>query len=372
MEEGQDGNESQRAGAANNKGLIITEELIRPINIDGPVCDFVVSRRLPTKGKTMSEDKRTSLLIARRVPTAVAKRAAAEFHAFVTEADMDSWSVVDFCKKHDVPAVLIGKKSGLQAEHIAALPSTVKIIANASAGFDHMDVAAARERGIVVTNAPDALTECTADFSMLLLLAACRRASEYERIMRNGWGKSFGMTEMLGTRVNDKTLGIVGFGRIGRAVAKRAQAFGMRVIYTDMHRAGPSVENGATFYATLDEMLPHCQVLTLHVPGGAVPLMTKREFGLLPAGAIFVNAARGGLVDEDALYDALTSGHLFSAGLDVYRNEPNVDKRFAELDNVFLTPHMASATIETRDQMGFTALDNVAAVLEGRPASNPV
>ncbi|WP_031364733.1 2-hydroxyacid dehydrogenase [Caballeronia sordidicola] len=320
----------------------------------------------------MSEDKRTSLLIARKVPTAVANRAVAEFHAFVTESDMDSWSVVDFCKKHDVPAVLIGKKSGLQAEHIAALPSTVKIIANASAGFDHMDVAAARERGIIVTNAPDALTECTADFSMLLLLAASRRASEYERIMRNGWGKSFGMTEMLGMRVNGKTLGIVGFGRIGRAVAKRAQGFGMRVIYTDMHRAAPLLENGATFFATLDEMLPHCQVLTLHVPGGSVPLMKKREFGLLPAGAIFINAARGGLVDEDALYDALTSGHLFGAGLDVYRNEPNVDKRFGELDNVFLTPHMASATIETRDQMGFAALDNVAAVLEGRPASSPV
>ena len=119
-------------------------------------------------------------------------------------------------------------------------------------------------------------------------------------------------------------------------------------------------------------MLPHCQVLTLHVPGGGVPLMTKKEFGLLPAGAIFVNAARGGLVDEDALHEALTSEHLFGAGLDVYRNEPKVDKRFAGLDNVFLTPHMASATIETRDQMGFTALDNVAAVLDERPALNLV
>lgn len=320
----------------------------------------------------MPQDNRTQLLIARKVPTAVANRAEAEFHAFVTDSDMDSWSVVDFCKKHEMPAVLIGKKSGLQAEHIAALPSTVKIIANASAGFDHMDVAAAREKGIIVTNAPDALTECTADFSMLLVLAACRRASEYERIMRKGWGKSFGMTEMLGTRVNGKTLGIVGFGRIGRAVAKRAQGFGMRVIYTDIQRAPASLENGATFYTSLEEMLPHCQVLTLHVPGGGVPLMAKKEFGLLPSGAVFVNAARGALVDEDALYDALKSGHLFSAGLDVYRNEPNVDKRFAELDNVFLTPHMASATMETRDQMGFTALDNVAAVLDGRLALNQV
>jgi lactate dehydrogenase-like 2-hydroxyacid dehydrogenase len=320
----------------------------------------------------MSENNRTKLLIARKVPAAVANRAEVDFDAFVTESDMDLWSVVDFCKKHDVPAVLIGKKSGLQAEHIAALPSSVKIIANASAGVDHMDVAAARERGIAVTNAPDALTECTADFTMLLVLSACRRASEYERIMRNGWGKSFGMTDMLGTRVNGKTLGIVGFGRIGRAVARRAQGFGMRVIYTDVRPAAPSQENGATFYASLDEMLPHCQVLTLHVPGGGAPLMRKSEFGRLPKGAVFVNAARGGLVDEDALHEALTSGHLFSAGLDVYRNEPNVDKRFAKLDNVFLTPHMASATIETRDQMGFTALDNIAAVLDGRAALNPV
>ncbi|MBC8751236.1 MULTISPECIES: 2-hydroxyacid dehydrogenase [Paraburkholderia] len=320
----------------------------------------------------MSRENRTRLLIARKVPAAVARRAEAQFHAFVTESDMDAGSVVDFCEKHDVPAILIGKKSGLQVEHITALPSTVKIIANASAGFDHMDVAAARNRGIVVTNAPDALTECTADFSMLLVLAACRRASEYERIMRSGWGKSFGMTEMLGTRVNGKTLGIVGFGRIGRAVAKRAQGFGMRVIYTDVTRAAESLENGATYYASLADMLPHCQVLTLHVPGGGVPLMAKNEFGLLPKGAVFVNAARGGLVDEDALYEALTSGHLFSAGLDVYRNERNTDKRFAAIDNVFLTPHMASATVETRDQMGFTALDNVAAVLDGRTALNPV
>ena len=320
----------------------------------------------------MSEHNFNRLLIARKVPTAVANRAVAEFQAYVTESDMDSWSVVDFCKKHEVPAVLIGKKSGLQADHIAALPSSVKIIANASAGVDHMDVAFARERGFVITNAPDALTECTADFTMLLVLSACRRASEYERIMRKGWGKSFGMTEMLGTRVNGKTLGIVGFGRIGRAVARRAQSFGMRVIYTDITRAPSSLEQGATFYASLDEMLPHSHVLTLHVPGGGSPLMTKQMFGLLPKGAVFINAARGGLVDEDSLYEALTSGHLFGAGLDVYRNEPNVDQRFAGLENVFLTPHMASATIETRDQMGFTALDNIAAVLDGRPALNRV
>jgi lactate dehydrogenase-like 2-hydroxyacid dehydrogenase len=155
-------------------------------------------------------------------------------------------------------------------------------------------------------------------------------------------------------------------------VARRAQGFGMKVLYTDIQRAAPALENGATYFESLETMLPHSQVLTLHVPGGGVPIMTAREFGLLPKGAVFVNAARGGLVDEDALYAALTSGQLFGAGLDVYRNEPNVDTRFAGLNNVFLSPHMASATIETRDQMGFTALDNVAAVLDGANALNPV
>lgn len=318
----------------------------------------------------MPNNNRPRLLVARRVPAAVAARAEAEFHAYVTDADMDAPSVVDFCIGHETPAVLIGKKSGLQAEHIAALPPSVKIIANASAGYDHMDVAAAHARGIVVSNAPDALTDCTADFTMLLILAACRRASEYERIVRAGWGKSFGMTDMLGMRVNGKTLGIVGFGRIGRAVAQRARGFGMQILYTDRRPAPPEVEAGARYCADLDTLLPQSDILTLHVPGGSTPLMTRREFGLLRDGAVFVNAARGSLVDEDALYDALASQRLFAAGLDVYRNEPNIDPRFAALDNVFLSPHMASATFETRDQMGFAALDNIAAVLDGRAAPN--
>ena len=318
----------------------------------------------------MPTKNRPRLLVARRVPAAVGTRAQSEFNAYVTHADMDAASVVEFCNRYQTPALLIGKRSGLQAEHIAALPSCVKIIANASAGSDHMDVAAAHARGIVVSNAPDALTDCTADFTLLLILAACRRASEYERIVRAGWGKSFGMTDLLGTRVNGKTLGIVGFGRIGRAVAQRARGFGMKIVYTDRRPAPPEIEAGARYCADLDTLLPQCDILSLHVPGGGTPLMTRREFRLLRDGALFVNAARGSLVDEDALYDALASRRLFGAGLDVYRNEPNIDPRFTALDNVFLSPHMASATIETRDQMGFTALDNVAAVLDGRAAPN--
>lgn len=320
----------------------------------------------------MSSPTPLNLLVARRIPDAVAKRARTDFGAFVAETDMDSKAVVEFSKKHEVQALLIGKKSGLQAEHIAQLPKSVRIIANASAGFDHMDVEAARSRGITVTNAPDALTECTADFAFMLILAACRRASEYEQIVRAGWTKSFGMTDMLGKRVNGSTLGIVGFGRIGRAVAKRARGFGMRVIYTDRKPLPPKVEQGAEYVPELSDMLPRCDILTLHVPGGSHPLMTSKEFSLMPAGSVFINAARGSLVDEDALIQVLKSQHLFAAGLDVFCNEPKIDPRFASLPNVFLSPHMASATVETRDQMGFTALDNVAAVLAGNPPANPV
>jgi len=320
----------------------------------------------------MTTSANYQLLVARRIPAAVATRAQAQFNAYISPTDMDSESVVRFCNEHRVQAVLIGKKSGLQAADIARLPASVKIIANASAGFDHLDVEAARARHIAVTNAPDALTACTADFTFLLILAASRRASEYERIMREGWKQTFGMTDMLGLKVSGKTLGIVGFGRIGRAVADRARGFGMKIVYTDRARAPAELENGATFAPSLDALLPQCDVLTLHVPGGHGHLMTAREFALLPRGAVFVNAARGSLVDEDALIHALTSGHLFAAGLDVYQKEPGFDKRLADLPNVFLTPHMASATVETRDQMGYTALDNVQAVLEGLAPLNPV
>jgi lactate dehydrogenase-like 2-hydroxyacid dehydrogenase len=320
----------------------------------------------------MDQQKTPGLLIARRVPAAVAQRARRDFSAFVTDADMDSAAVVDFACKYQVPAVLVGKKSGLQADDIARLPDSVRIIANASAGIDHMDVAAARARGIVVTNAPDALTECTADFAFMLILAASRRAAEYEQIVRSGWQRSFGMTDMLGQRVNGKSLGIVGFGRIGRAVARRARGFGLKIIYTDRAPVPVGIEQGAEFIPDLATLLSRSDILTLHIPGGAGPLMTRSEFSLLPKGAVFVNAARGSLVDEDALIEALGNGQLFAAGLDVYRNEPHIDPRFATLKNVFLSPHMASATTETRDQMGFTALDNVAAVLAGQAALNPV
>ena len=318
-------------------------------------------------------DEKPRVLIARRVPPRVAERAMQEFAATLVEEDPGIDAAMRLLTGQDYAAVFSGPKLRFKAEHIAALPSCVRIIANPSAGYEHMDVAAARARGIVVTNAPDQMTSCTADLAMMLMLNACRRASEYAAVMRAGWRKPYGMPDLLGLGVTGRTLGIVGMGRIGRAVAKRARGFDMTVLYHNRNRLPPELEQGAEFVADLPAMLRRSEILSLHLPGGDTgTLMTRAMFDLLPRGAVFVNTARGSLVDEEALLAALQSGRLFAAGLDVYRSEPDFDRRLAERPNVFLTPHVASATVETRDAMGFRALDNIAAVLAGRAPLDPV
>ncbi|MFZ6763998.1 MULTISPECIES: 2-hydroxyacid dehydrogenase [Acetobacterales] len=314
------------------------------------------------------------IVVARRITEAAAARARQDFDALMAEHDMDAAETIAAAAAHRAEAILIGGTSKLDAAAIAQLPDHVRLIANSSVGYDHMDAAAAKARGILVTNTPDVLTDCTADLAFMLLLGACRRAHEYDALMRAGWRKKLGLPDMLGVKPSGKALGIVGMGRIGRAMAQRARGFGMTVLYHNRNRLPPELEQGARYFADLREMLPHCQILSLHLPGGAPSgtIMTRETFALLPRGAVFVNTARGSLVDEEALLEALTSGQLFAAGLDVFRSEPDYDTRFAELPNVLLAPHVASATIETRDAMGFRALDNIAAVTAGRAPIDPV
>jgi lactate dehydrogenase-like 2-hydroxyacid dehydrogenase len=313
------------------------------------------------------------LLVARRVPPAVARRALREFDTILVEADMDAAGVIRATREHGTQAVFSGPKVRLTRADIAALPDSLRIIANPSAGTDHMDVAAANDRGLIVTNTPGVLTDCTADLAFLLILAACRRAADYSAIMRQGWRKPFGMPDLLGMRPSGRTLGIVGMGRIGQAVARRARGFDMRVLYHNRSPLAPEQAAGAEYVDSFEKLLPLCDIVSLHLPGGGAGTpMTRDAFALMRRGSVFVNTARGSLVDEDALIEAMQSGHLFAAGLDVYRSEPDFDRRLAELPNVFLTPHVASATVQTRDAMGFLALDNIAAVLAGKPAINPV
>jgi lactate dehydrogenase-like 2-hydroxyacid dehydrogenase len=323
----------------------------------------------------LEEDLPPTIIVAIAATPAVRARAASFFNAIQAgETGMDTDTMLVLAEQHQAEALMFTSAQPLNAGAIARIPDSVRIAASVTVGYDHVDVAAAKKRGLIVTNTPDVLTDCTADMTMLLILAACRRAREYQHIMEAGWRRRFTSAEMLGVRATGRTLGIVGLGRIGRAVAARARAFGMDILYTGRHRLAPELEQGARYFASLEEMLPHCRILSLHAPGGAdtQSLMNERTFALLPRGAVFVNAARGSLVDEDALIAALTSGHLQAAGLDVFRNEPAYDLRLRDLPNLFLTPHMGSATLETRDAMGFRALDNIAAVLEGRPPIDPV
>ncbi len=316
------------------------------------------------------------LLVAALHTRDVIARARAEFDAMVTDGpdDMTGEEVVAAATSHRADAILFVNTLPLSADVIARLPASVRVGATSSVGHDHIDVPAARARGLIVTNTPGVLTECTADFAFMLLLAAARRAHEYDAIMRAGWRRRIGQGDLLGVRVTGKTLGILGMGRIGQAVAQRARGFDMRVLYCSRRRLPPEQERGATYFSDFRAMLPHCQFLSLHAPASSATerIVNAETLALLPRGAVLVNVARGGLVDEDALFAALTSGQLFAAGFDVFRTEPDYDLRFAQLPNVILAPHVASASVETRNAMGFRALDNIAAVLAGRGPIDPL
>jgi glyoxylate reductase len=257
---------------------------------------------------------------------------------------------------------------------IAALPDRVKILATFSVGYDHIDLEAAKRKGLVVTNTPDVLTAATADISMLCLLGAGRQAQNAEKVLREGkWGRWEPMG-MLGVDVTGKKLGIYGMGRIGQAVAQRARGFDMEIHYCNRNRLPREKENGAIYHATPEDMLPHCQFLSINCPGGAETyhFLNAERIALLPDGAVVANTARGTVIDDGALIPALQSRKVGAAGLDVFEGEPNFDKRYLELDNVFLLPHVGSATIETRNGMGFRALDNLDAWFAGRQPGDRV
>ena len=243
----------------------------------------------------------------------------------------------------------------------------LRLIANFGAGTDHIDLEAARERGIAVTNTPGVLTEDTADLVMALILMAPRRLGAGERILRAGEWRGWGPTDFLGTSLTGMKLGIIGMGRIGGAVARRARAFGMEVHYHNRRRLDPESERGARFWAELDAMLGAVDMVSVNAPYGPETrhLVDGRRLALLKPGALLVNAARGVLVDQEALIAALESGRLGGAGLDVYPNEPEVDSRLLALPNVVLLPHMGSATIEARTAMGEKVVANIEAWMAG-------
>jgi hydroxypyruvate reductase len=309
-----------------------------------------------------------ALMIAFPIPSPVIERAQQEFDVVHTDIEISTEQIIRIATEKQVRAIMVSMGQKITQSVLDQLPPSLKIIATSSVGYDHFDLKAAQNKGIQLTNTPDVLTDSTADFTLLLILSACRRAPEYTEIMNKGWGTRFGQDEMLGTEVTGKTLGILGMGRIGQAVAKRARGFGIKILYNSPRRLSPELELDATYFSDFKKMLPHCEILSLHAPARATTaqIMNTETFSLLPAQSIFINTARGSLVDEEALIQALRSKHLFAAGLDVFQNEPHFDTRFLEFPNVVLAPHMGSATLETRIAMGLRALENIRSSLSGQ------
>ncbi len=314
------------------------------------------------------------LFVTRRLPARVEARARRDYDAKLNADDAPRNGADIVRLAQGASAIICCPAEKLDAATIAELPQSVRVIATFSVGFDHVDVAAAKKRNIAVCNTPDVLSVATAETVMLLILAASRRAGEGERLVRAGRWSGWAPTQLMGTNVSGRRLGIFGMGRIGREVARMARGFDMEIHYRDQARLPANLEQGATFHDNDASFLAACQVLSLNAPGGEGTRnwLNAARIAALPKGAVVVNAARGTLIDDAALIAALRSGHVAFAGLDVYNNEPKLAPDYMSLDNVVLLPHLGSATTETREAMGMLALDGVDAVLAGKTPKNLV
>ncbi len=316
----------------------------------------------------MSE-QRPRVLATRRFPPDIEARLEREYRATLNEADriLSPEELVAAAREHD--AVMCCPTERFSREVLEQVTGSIGIVATFSVGFEHIDVPAARDVGIVVTNTPDVLTDATADTAVLCMLAAARRGAEGDRFVRSGRWDQWHTMLMVGIHVTGKRLGILGMGRIGQALARRARGFEMPIHYHNRRRLPPEREQGATFHADPADLLAVSDFLSINCPSSpeTVRFLDAERIAMLPEGAIVVNTARGNIVDDEALIAALRSGRLAAAGLDVFDNEPNLHPGYLDLDNVFLLPHLGSATHETRLAMGTTCLDNLSAFFAGRP-----
>ncbi len=267
-------------------------------------------------------------------------------------------------------AVFITPMDHLDSIFFQKVSPTVRVIATHSVGFEHIDLPAARKKNITVAYTPGINSEATADIAMLLLLGASRRAYEAQELVRSGAWRPLSPDKLLGWQVGGKVLGIFGMGHIGQAVARRARGFGMKIHYSNSSKLPSNLEGDAVYHEDPHELLRVSPFLTLHAPETPETrhFLNAKSIGLLPHGAIVVNTARGGLVVDEDLIAALRSGQVAAAGLDVFNGEPQLHPGYLELKNTFLLPHIGSATVETRVAMGMLALDNIDAILAGRPA----
>ena len=314
------------------------------------------------------------LIVTRRLPAEVEARAARDYDAVLNPTDR-TWTGDELVAvAGDADALLVCLTEKFTRVLIERLSPRVEVISTFSVGTDHIDLAAARERGIKVGNAPNGVTIATAEIAMLLMLGAARRAPEGERLIVHKQWTGWAPMHLLGRRLDGKRLGIFGLGKIGQAVARRARAFDMQIHYHSRNRRSVAEEQGAQYHATFESLLAVSDVLSINAPATAETrhIVNARTLALLPRGAIVINTARGDLVKDDDLIAALVSGQVGYAGLDVFEGEPRHHQGYLGLDNVFLLPHMGTSAMEARIEMGMEALDNIDACFAGRELPHKV
>lgn len=306
--------------------------------------------------------------ITRRLSDATLERAQRDYDVVINYEDTPGTADQIIAASAEFDGIVPCHSEHFTAEVVAQFSDRLKIVANHSVGIDHCDLQALKARGIFVTNTPDVLSDATAELAMLLMLGASRHAVAGDRIVRSGAWDSWSPAFMVGKQVTGARLGIIGMGRVGRAFAAKARGFDMEVHYYNRSALTEDQAYGSNYHDSVESLLGVADFLSLHCPATAetTNLMNAERFALLPQGAVIVNSARGALIDETALMATLSAGHVAAAGLDCFQNEPGGNPAFSGYDNIFMLPHIGSATKQTRDAMGFRALDNLDAFFAGQ------
>jgi len=308
------------------------------------------------------------LWITRRLSDATLERAARDYDVVINHEDSPGTAEELIAASAEFDAIIPCHSEHFSADVVTQFSDRLKIVANHSVGVDHCDLPALKARGIAVTNTPDVLSDATAELAMLLMLGAARHAVAGDRIVRTGAWDSWSPAFMVGKQVTGARLGIIGMGRVGRAFAAKARGFDMEIHYYNRSELPADQAQGAIYHDSVESLLGVADFLSLHCPAtpDTTNLMNADRFALLSEGAVVVNTARGALVDEAALLDAMASGRVAAAGLDCFQVEPGGNPAFAAHENIFMLPHIGSATRKTRDAMGFRALDNLDAFFAGQ------
>ena len=317
------------------------------------------------------------ILVTRKMTDEAEKKLAESFDATFNKEDkpIPYEVLINLANQYD--GLIVSGWDKFDENFFNKMNGKLKIIATFSVGYDHINIKSAEQKKIIITNTPNVLNDAVAEITILLMLATCRKAYEGFNLVKSGKWKNTKVdfvNFVMGQSMTGKTLGIIGMGRIGRIVAKRAKAFGMKIIYYNRKKLSDDLEEGAKYYESVNSMMPDCDFVSIHTPATSETknILDNSAIELLPKHAIVINTSRGSTVDDDALIDALENNKIYAAGLDVFNNEPTLDERYLSLDNCFVLPHIGSSNYETRDAMAMLAVNNIYAYFNNKSLPSKV